>query len=453
MTLPAAHAAELQRSFEALAAVVAIRLEERRSGPASHVPGSPRADVASPDEGVPPLSVHRGDGPLARIIDGCSLSAAEAVILVAAIAPEIDDAVGRWFGELGGRSETGGRSEMGALTGEVARTLVARTFPGRLAAADLLDRDAPLRGRGLLRLEPSARGLIAGRLVPDPDILAWTLGRRPPNPEESPDQTVIALRTVHTLDDVVVPAHVREQLEAVVARIRDREQVVDRWGFGRHHDNASGIVVLLHGPSGTGKTMSAAVIARAAGLPAYAVDLSSLVSKYIGETQKALARLFERAERENGVLVFDEADALFGTRTGVQDAHDRYANQDVGYLLQRIERHRGVVILATNLLANIDAAFQRRIDISVEFSEPSVAERLRLWSKVLPTELPVGQIDFPALADRFALTGAQIRDAAIEAAYLAAADGRVVTEAHLGTAVRSQYVKTGRTLPSPPAAG
>ncbi len=436
------HAAELQRSYEALLGVIAIRLEERRGEPRATSGAVP---IGADDEGVPPLTVHAGTGPLAEVIGGCSLSAPEALILVAAIAPEIDEGVGRWFGDLVGRPESSG------LTGEVARRLAARSFAGRLAATDLLDREAPLRRLGLLLLDPSPLGTFAGRLHPDPDLLAWTLGRRPPTPEDSADQTAIALRTVHTLDDVVVPAHVREGLDAVVSRIRHRQQVIDGWGFGRHHDNASGIVVLLHGPPGTGKSMSAAVIARAAGMRAFAVDLSSLVSKYIGETQKALARLFERAERENHVLVFDEADAIFSSRTGVQDAHDRYANQDVGYLLQRIERHPGVVILATNLLANIDDAFQRRIDIAVEFPEPSVAERLRLWSAVLPPELPVGPIDFAAMADRYPLTGAQIRDAAIEAAYLAAADGRVVTEAHLGSAVRSQYVKTGRTVPGAPA--
>jgi hypothetical protein len=435
------HAEELRRSYEAFAAVMAIRLEERRAAPGL----SSRSSDASHNEGIPPLDVHRGSGPLATTISGCSLSANEALILIAAIAPEIDELVGRWFAELTGRSGSCG------LTGEVARCLVGRTFAARLAAVDLLEPAAPLRRLGLLRLEPSPEGVLAGRLVPDVDLVAWVLGRRPPNPEESADQSVLPLRTVHTLDDIVVPAHVRERLEAVVARIRNRPLVVDEWGFSRHHDNASGVVVLFHGPPGTGKTMSAAVIARTVELPAFAVDLSGLVSKYIGETQKALARVFDRAERDGAILVFDEADALFGTRTGVQDAHDRYANQDIGYLLQRIERHAGVVILATNLLANIDEAFQRRIDISVEFPEPSVAERLRLWARVLPGALPAAELDFAGLAEQYTLTGAQIRDAAIEAAYLAADDGQVVTEALLEAAVRTQYAKTGRTIPPQPA--
>ena len=437
------HAEELRRAYNAFAAVVAIRLEERRAGSMLRS----EAPDAAADEGIPALDVYRGSGPLGTTIGGCSLSAREALILLAAIAPEIDEIADRWFAELCGRAGSTG------LTGEVARRLVARSFAGRLAAVDELDGAAPLRRLGLLRLEPSPDGHLAGRLVPDPDLVAWVLGRRPPAPEESADQSVLLLRTVHTLDDIVVPAHVRTQLEAVVARIRHRQQIVDGWGFGRHHDNAGGIVVLFHGPPGTGKTMSAAVIARTVGLPAYAVDLSGLVSKYIGETQKALARVFDRAERDGSILIFDEADALFGARTVVSDAHDRYANQDVGYLLQRIERHAGVVILATNLLANIDDAFQRRIDISVEFPEPSVAERLRLWSRVLPEELPVGPLDFAPFAERFTLTGAQIRDAAIEAAYLAADDGQVVTEALLESAVRSQYAKTGRTVPAQPASG
>jgi SpoVK/Ycf46/Vps4 family AAA+-type ATPase len=167
----------------------------------------------------------------------------------------------------------------------------------------------------------------------------------------------------------------------------------------------------------------------------------------VGETSKLLARLFDAGERL--VLVFDEADAIFGRRGEVTDARDRYASQEVSYLLQRIESHRGVSILTTNLLANIDDAFQRRLHVVVGFPEPSVTERVALWRSVSPPELPLApEVDFDRLAECYELTGAQIRDATLEAAYVAATDGRVVTTEHLETGIRRQYAKAGRMLPS-----
>ena len=172
------------------------------------------------------------------------------------------------------------------------------------------------------------------------------------------------------------------------------------------------------------------------------------MSKYIGETEKALARVFDRAAREGCMLVFDEADAVFGRRTEVSDSHDRYANQEVSYLLSRIEAHPGVVVLTTNLLANIDEAFQRRIHVMVEFPEPGPGERARLWRSVLPRELPVARtVDLDALAQRYALSGAQIRDASLDAAYLAAADGRVVTQEYLVSGIHRQFEKAGTDGP------
>jgi hypothetical protein len=435
------HVAELERALDALRAVIAIRLEERRSTALGPMPALPVIDGPPPDEGLPPRDTFLGDGPLGQIVQGCGLSAAEALVLVAAIAPEVDESFEAWYERLNARPGSSG------LTGEVARTLVARTFAGRLTAAVLLDRDAPLFRFGLLRLEGARPPALSMRLAPDPPLLAWILGRRPPRAEEAWDFAATQLLTVHAFDDLVVPTAVADQLRAVVSRIVHHDRVVEGWGFGRHHDNVASVVALFHGAPGTGKTMAAALVAKAAGLPAYAVDLSALVSKYIGDTQKHLAHLFDRAEREACVLVFDEADAIFGKRTELSDAHDRYANQDVGYLLGRIERHTGVVILATNLLANIDEAFIRRIDLQVEFPEPSIGERERLWARVLPPELPVGELDLRGLAGRYELTGAQIRDAAVEAAYIAAANGQVVTEAHLLDGIRGQYAKAGRSLP------
>lgn len=428
--------AELRAAMEMLDGVVQLRLEERRGG----ITDRPLA-IDTPDEGIPPLTRYDGTGPLAAAIAVAGLTAPEALILLAAIAPSVDERFAVAFGLLTDRPGVAG------LTGEVARTLVARSFAGRLDANALLSEHGALRRSGLLVLD-GGDGLD-GVLRPEPGLRAWVLGLPPPTQAVTADFPARPLTTVHSMADVVVPARTAEQLSELESRIRLRERVSEEWGFAAHHDGASGVIALFHGPPGTGKTMTAAAVAAAVGLPAYLIDLSALVSKYIGETEKALAKVFDRAAREHCVLVFDEADAVFGTRTEVADAHDRYANQEVSYLLTRVESHPGVAILTTNLLANIDQAFQRRIAVMIEFPAPGRAERERIWHGILPARTPVsGDVDFAALAERFALTGAQIRDAAVEAAYLAAASDRTVSHDLLLTAVRRQYAKAGRTVPS-----
>jgi SpoVK/Ycf46/Vps4 family AAA+-type ATPase len=258
------------------------------------------------------------------------------------------------------------------------------------------------------------------------------------------------LETVYDLDDLVLPGSVRDRIGQVEERMRHRRVVVDDWGFGSNHDNTTGLTVLFHGPSGTGKTMAAALLAKSAGIPAYEVDLANLVSKYIGETTKNLERIFARAEREHCLLFFDEADAVFGKRGEVTDARDRYANQEVSYLLQRIETFPGTVILASNLLANIDEAFVRRIDLIIEFPPPGLRERTRLWNRVFPAATPVEEsLDLDGVARDFELTGAQILAAAIDAAYRAAANGHVVSRHHLELAIRGQFDKSGLMPPRP----
>ncbi len=435
MTPTPAPVAELRTALEILDALVQVRIEERRAGPAAS-----RLSIDGAGEGIPPRRRFDGVGPLAEVIAMADLTDAEAVVLLAALAPYVDERFGVRYGALTDRPG------VTALTGEVARTLAARSFRGRLDAMAMLSAQGRLRAHGLLSLDPP--GDLSGVLRPDPALVAWLLGLPPEAAVASAEFPARRLTTVHSLDDVVLPAAARSRIDELEARITHREMVVEEWGFGAHHDNADGLIALFHGPPGTGKTMTAAAMAAAAGLPAYMIDLSALVSKYIGETEKALAKVFDRATRERCILVFDEADAVFGARTDVGDAHDRYANQEVSYLLSRIEQYAGIVILTTNLLANIDAAFQRRIHVMVEFPEPGPGERERLWAAVTPTALPVdADIDLAALAHRYPLTGAQIRDATLDAAYLAAAGPRVVTEDHLLAGVRRQYEKAGKTVP------
>lgn len=425
---------ELRAALEALEALIAVRLEERRADPAD------RPLQIADDDPLPPLRGYGRDGPLATAIARAGLNAPEALVLLAALAPHVDEKFDVLFGRLTDRPGTTG------LTGEVARTLMARSFAGRLQATALLGPGAPLLASGLLALEPA--GDLAGRLVLDPELRAWLLGLPAAGSALPAGHPAQPLHTVHTLDNVVLPGSARRRIAELVDRIAFRDLVVDNWGFAEHHDNVLGLIALFHGPPGTGKTMTAAALARTCELPAYLIDLSALVSKYIGETEKHLASVFDRAARERCVLVFDEADAVFGKRTEVSDSHDRYANQEVSYLLSRVERHPGVVVLTTNLLANIDEAFQRRIHVAVEFPNPGPAERSQLWRSVLPKQLPVDEaVDLDQLARGYDLTGAQIRDASLDAAYRAAADGRLVREHHLLAGIRHQYEKAGRTAP------
>lgn len=248
-------------------------------------------------------------------------------------------------------------------------------------------------------------------------------------------------------NDLVLPADQLRQLREICAQVTHRAQVYDTWGFARRLSNGRGLNVLFAGPSGTGKTLAAEIIAGVLGLDLYAIDLASVVSKYIGETEKNLGRLFDAAERSNAVLFFDEADALFGKRSEVRDAHDRYANIEVAYLLQRIETYEGIVILATNLSRNMDDAFVRRLQITIEFPLPDPADRLRIWKTILPSELPLtDDVDLDFLARRFELTGGHIRNIALAAAFLAAADGEVVGMQQLIQATRREYQKMGKIM-------
>jgi hypothetical protein len=248
-------------------------------------------------------------------------------------------------------------------------------------------------------------------------------------------------------EDLVLPPLVGHQLRELAARARHRELVLDAWGMGRRSSKGRGITALFAGDSGTGKTMSAEVIAHDLGLDLYVIDLSTVVDKYIGETEKNLDRVFAEADRVNGVLLFDEADAIFGKRSEVRDARDRYANVEVAYLLQRMELFDGMAILTTNLRSNVDEAFTRRLDAIVDFPMPDESDRLRLWRAQLPASTPQApDIDLEFLARAFRLSGGNIRNIAIGAAYLAAAGGGEVGMADLILATEREYRKLGRLL-------
>jgi len=247
--------------------------------------------------------------------------------------------------------------------------------------------------------------------------------------------------------DLVVSPELLAEIRLALAWMRHGDTVFGTWGLGRTGGAVPGLTCLFSGPPGTGKTLAARVIARELGMVLYRVDLSQTVNKYIGETEKNLARLFEGAREGNAMLLFDEADALFGKRTEVRDAHDRYANVETGFLLQRLEEHDGPVILTTNMPQNMDEAFMRRIDITARFPLPETDERRRIWALHLP---PASQraddIDLQLLAARFEIAGGDIRNATIAAGLLAADEGTLIAMRHLVQGINRQLKKSGRMV-------
>ena len=247
--------------------------------------------------------------------------------------------------------------------------------------------------------------------------------------------------------DIILPNDQLALLHELIATVRERPQVLEEWGVGQKLASSRGVTVLFAGPPGTGKTMAAEIIASELGLDLYKIDLSTIVSKYIGETEKNLERIFNEATTSNAILFFDEADALFGKRSEVRDSHDRYANIEISYLLQRMEAYDGVTILATNLRANLDEAFTRRLQFAVDFPFPEEEDRLRIWETLFPVDVPrVEELDFDLLARRFKLAGGSIRNILVSAAFLAASDGKKVTMDHLLHGTRRELQKMGRLV-------
>jgi hypothetical protein len=331
-----------------------------------------------------------------------------------------DVRAGLWTAALNGRIPQ--NLDVGTAIGHLrlSAAQVRRAARAAQAQADLAGE--PLAGR---HLRHGARGINAGGLE--------RLSRR--------------IEPAVGWADLVLPPQVLGLLHELCARARLRDQVLDEWRMRPGGGRGRGVCGLFAGDSGTGKTMSAEVIAGELGLDLYTINLATVVDKYIGETEKNLERIFTEAAGVNGVLLFDEADAIFGKRSEVRDAHDRYANIESAYLLQRMETFDGLAILATNLRANLDDAFIRRLDVVVDFPTPDVPHRRRLWDQCLGPRLPRGDdIDLDFCAEAFELSGGNIRSAAVAAAYLAADAGRSVGMADLVGAVAREYRKLGRLV-------
>lgn len=253
------------------------------------------------------------------------------------------------------------------------------------------------------------------------------------------------IRPARDWEDLILPAESLSLIQEACNRFKHRETVLGQWGFGRKLPYGTGVHMLFAGPPGTGKTMTAEIVARELGLELYRIDLSRIVSKYIGETEQRLKELFDEAEQSGAILFFDEGDALFGKRTEVKDSHDRYANMEASYLLQRIEAYDGVTILATNLMQNMEEALIRRISVVVKFPAPGPAERELIFRAHLPPEAPVSDdLDLEFLAERMEVSGGQIKNIVLAAAFMAAAERKPISMSHLVRASGQELRKTGK---------
>ncbi|MFE0134583.1 ATP-binding protein [Streptomyces sp. NPDC059037] len=328
----------------------------------------------------------------------------------------------------------------------------AAVWETALGAAGLAPEEARAQGRrlgarltldgqqaGVALAQARAEAAAAGREWTVDDV--WRAARSLPRHELG--RLADLLTPCFVLDDLVVPPDVRAQLDEVIAHVALQDVVLDEWGFRGRLPRGQGVAVLLSGPPGTGKTMAAEALANGLGQDLFRIDLSAVVSKYIGETEKNLARAFDDAERCGALLFFDECDALFGKRTEQRDAHDRWANLEVNYLLQRVETFTGLVVLATNKQQALDEAFLRRLRFSIRFEVPDRALRRELWRRAFPKGTPCDGLDVDALARR-ELAGGSVQNAALAAAFLAAADGGRVRAAHLTHALRREYDKLGK---------
>ena len=290
---------------------------------------------------------------------------------------------------------------------------------------------------------------LAGRNGAGPDVDALFAAARDEARGALSSLGPLATRTSTSLrwSDLVLPAVTIAALREVTDAIRHRTTVFDDWGMASRNSGARGLRILLSGPSGTGKSSCAAIVANVElGVDLFTVDLSAITSKYIGETEKHLDRVFEAAKSSSALLFFDEADALFGKRTEVKDAHDRYANVEVAYLLQKIDRYDGTVLLATNLANNLDLGFSRRMHYTIDFPMPGEADRERIWRAMFPPGVPLAaDVDFAFLARQFAIAGGDIRNVALNAAFRAAAGGRALGMRELVHAMGRQLVKQGRS--------
>ena len=443
----AANARALERHLGWLGEVLQARLATHFGQVGDHV--APR-DIAPP-------SLEDDTSELAQVIRENELGWSARLVLALALAPHVQPQlldplfmrnanIDRGFTEFGGWK---GKAHAGFLpTGETAAFLAAGDdVHDRSAVRRLFEDDHAFARKALLHLEHDAPGepFFSGAVMLTSEALArLTTGERQ-KPDFSTSFPAKLLSTRLDWSDLVLSAEVRGEIETILGWIRHGQTILEGWGLGR--SIAPGYRSLFFGPPGTGKTLTATLIGQAAQADVYRIDLSMVVSKYIGETEKNLARVFDQAAHRNWILFFDEADALFGKRTSASSSNDRYANQEVSYLLQRVESFPGNVILATNLKGNIDEAFARRFQSLVHFPMPDVEQRIDLWKGMLRHRARLAEdVDLKALAQRYELSGGAIANVVRFGAISALQQGRdAIQSADLVQGVIKELRKEGRT--------
>lgn len=407
---------------------------------------------------VGPLDFRSTQSAISNFIEQFNPTYEEFLVLMLALTPHLQPGFfrsilaehlpeGGDFPEFGGVKAQNHRDIL--PTGETAQFILAGDdIEKRLDVQRLFGTDHWFYKKSILRLEavPPGEPAMSGRIILDPEVVEMLTLGNVSKPRFSTDFPAEYIETGMEWDDLVLAPGTLRQIKEIESWVRHQATFFEKWGMSRKVK--PGYRVLFHGPPGTGKTLTATLLGKATGKDVFKVDLSMVVSKYIGETEKNLARLFDKAQNKDWILFFDEADALFGKRTGVRDAHDKYANQEVSYLLQRIESYPGLIILASNFKSNIDDAFLRRFQAMVYFPLPKANERMELWAKAFPSEVTLEDtIDFQDIASRYELSGAGIMNI-VHYCCIAALEEKmnVISLQNLNNGIRNELVKEGKML-------
>lgn len=442
------NAETLQRELAWFAEVIDVRLK---------LHFGQESDFADIYEIAPPEPMHE-QSMYAALTGHYNLSFEERIVLMLALAPHVqpqlldvffvkNSDVDRGFSEFGGVK---GVAHSGFIpTGETAIFILAgENLERRFALTALFDEQHFFSQHGIVRLETSQGNdpYLSGVLTISREILDFiTIGqsRRPNFSSEFPAKRIT---TPMEWKDLVLDEQVLDQLGEITAWIEHGSQIMNGWGMNKYLK--PGYRALFYGPPGTGKTLTASLLGKETGREVYRIDLSMVVSKYIGETEKNLSRIFEQAEHKNWILFFDEADALFGKRTKVEDAHDRYANQEVSYLLQRIEDFEGIVILASNFMSNIDDAFTRRFQTIINFPLPKASQRLSLWEKTLPKSAALSEeVNLNTISQKYELSGGAMMNVVRFCSLMALRrKTNTITLIDIEEGIKREYKKEGRTF-------
>jgi AAA+ superfamily predicted ATPase len=407
---------------------------------------------------IPEMEVNGDATPLMNYMEQHQLSPAEVIILLMALAPhanpsfysELVNELIPSGGDLPMFGGIKGRNHRGILpTGEtILFVLGGNSYTERMKAKRYFHPDATLVHLGAIHFEalPLGEPKMSGRIILDEELIElFTTGMviRPLLSQDFPAQRIT---TGMEWSDLVLRKKTFDEIQEIEHWLKYNEVLMNEWNM--KHILKPGYRVMFYGPPGTGKTLTASLLGKYTGRDVYRIDLSMVVSKYIGETEKNLSNLFNKAANKDWILFFDEADAIFGKRTNVRDAHDKYANQEVSYLLQRIESHPGLVILASNLKDNIDAAFTRRFQSIIEFDLPNKEERIVLWRNNLPKGLPLDEsISFEEISGAYDISGANIVNV-IQYACLKqlSTNSDVLMKEHIIAGIRKEYIKEGRII-------